>query len=58
VNLRKKRLLDETTTLSTPAKLTSGTTPSIKLISTGTPADTIFADFPELIRPSGIQRNV
>jgi hypothetical protein len=58
VNLRRKRLLDETTSLSTPAQPTSCSTPSVKLITTGTPADTIFADFPELIRPSGVQRNV
>jgi hypothetical protein len=32
--------------------------PSVKVISTGTPIDTLLSEFPELTCPTGVQREV
>jgi hypothetical protein len=53
---RNNRLLDVTS--STPAQAASPWIASIKVINTGTPVDAILSEFPDLIRPSGVQRDV
>jgi hypothetical protein len=55
---RNSRLLDGVTTLSTPAQAASWRTPSIKVITGGTPVDSFPSEFPDLTRPTGDQREV
>jgi hypothetical protein len=58
VDCRNNSLLDGVTSLSTPAQAASTRTPSIKFISTGTAVDSILKEFPDLTRPTGVQREV
>jgi hypothetical protein len=58
VDCRNNRLLDGVTSLSTSAQAASPRTPSIKLISIGTAVDTTLSEFPDLTRPTGVQRKV
>jgi hypothetical protein len=51
-------LLDGVTSLSVPAQPARTSVPRIKIISGGTPVDNLLAEFPELTRPTGIQREV
>jgi hypothetical protein len=41
-----------------PAQAASPRIASTKVINTGSPVDTLLSDFPDLIRPSGVQRDV
>jgi len=52
------RILDGITSLSAPAQTASPRFPTVKTIGSSAPADDIFADFPYLTRPSGVQREV
>jgi hypothetical protein len=58
VDCRNNRIIDGFTSLSTPAQTASTRFPSIKTIRSSTPADGLFADFPDLTRPSGVPREV
>jgi hypothetical protein len=58
VDYRNNRLLDGVTSLSTPAQAASPRIPSIKLISSGTAADSILSEFPDFTRPTAVQREV
>jgi hypothetical protein len=44
--------------LSASAQAASSRIPSIKVISGGTPADSILSEFPDLTLPTGVQREV
>jgi hypothetical protein len=46
------------TSLSVPAQAASALVPSVKTVTGGTPIDSIFAEFPELTRSAGVQREV
>jgi hypothetical protein len=58
VDCKRKRLLDEITSLSTPASATKHSLHSIKVLRTRTSVDSILSEFPELIRPAGVQHKV
>jgi hypothetical protein len=58
VDCRNNRLLDGVTSLSAPAEAASTQVASVKTITGGTPVDSLLAQFPELIRPAGFQRQV
>jgi hypothetical protein len=58
VDCRNNRLLDGVTSLSSPAQAASARIPSVKTISDGTPVDSLLAEFPDLTRPAGVQREV
>jgi hypothetical protein len=58
VDCRNNRILDGIASLSAPAQTASTRFPSVKAIGSSTPTDDIFAEFPELTRPSGVQRTV
>jgi hypothetical protein len=57
VDCRNNRLLDGVTWFA-PAQAASALISSVKTISDGTPVDSLFAKFPNLTRPAGIQREV
>jgi hypothetical protein len=54
----RNRFLDGVTSLSTSAQTASARFPSIKTIGISTPADKLFAECPDLTRPSGAPREV
>ena len=54
----RNRFLDGVTSLSTSAQTASARFPSIKTIGISTPADKLFAECPDLTRPSGDPREV
>jgi hypothetical protein len=56
VDCRNNRLLDGVTSLSVPAQAASGLIPSVKTITGDTPIDSLRAEFPDLTRPTGVQR--
>jgi hypothetical protein len=56
VDCRNNRLLDVTS--SAPAQAASPRIASIKVTSTGSPVDALLSEFTDLIRPSGVQRDV
>jgi hypothetical protein len=59
VDCRNNRLLDNVTSLSTPAQAASPRIASIEVTNTGTPVDALLSDeFSDLIRPSGVRRDV
>jgi predicted aspartyl protease len=58
VDCRNDRILDGITSLSAPAQPASTRFPSVKTIGSSTPTDDLFAEFPDLTRPSGVQRTV
>jgi cleavage and polyadenylation specificity factor subunit 1 len=58
VDCKNNRLLDGTTSLSTPAQSAQTAIPSVKTIGSGTPTEDLLAEFPDLTRPTGIQRDV
>jgi hypothetical protein len=58
VDCRNNRLLDGVTSLSEPAQAASLRTASIKLASVGTAVNRILSEFPDLTRPTGVQREV
>jgi hypothetical protein len=58
VDCRSNHLLDGVTSLSAPVQPARTSVPSIKIISGGTPVDNLLVEFPELTRPTGIQREV
>jgi hypothetical protein len=58
VDCRNNRLLDGVTSLSAPAQPASSAIPSVKVISGGTAVDSILSEFPDLTRPTGVQREV
>jgi hypothetical protein len=57
VDCKHNRLLDAVTSLSTPAHASSQT-PSVKVINGGSLVDTFLSEFPDLIRPTGVEREV
>jgi hypothetical protein len=58
VDYKNNRLLDGVTSLAVPALTASLLIPSVKLITGGTPFDSLLAEFPYLTRPAGVQREV
>ena len=58
VDCRNNRILDGITSPSTPAQTASKRFPSVKTIGINITADDLFAEFPDLKRPSGIPREV
>jgi cleavage and polyadenylation specificity factor subunit 1 len=58
VDCPNNRLLDGITSLSVPAQAASALVPSVKTITDGTPIDSILAEFTDLTRPAGVQREV
>jgi transposase InsO family protein len=57
VDCKNNRLLDAVTS-SAPAQAASSQTPSVKVISGVSSVDTLLSEFPDLIRPTGVQREV
>jgi cleavage and polyadenylation specificity factor subunit 1 len=58
VDCKYTRLLDGVTSLSAPAQAANSRIPSVKVMSASTPVDNILSEFPDLTRPTGIQREV
>jgi hypothetical protein len=58
VDCKNNRLLDTVTSLSALAQGASSQTPSLKVINGGSSVDTLLSVFPDLIRPTGVQREV
>jgi hypothetical protein len=58
VDCRNNHILDGVTSSSSPAQPDNSLTPSVKTVSTGTPVDTFLAEFLDLTRPAGVQREV
>jgi hypothetical protein len=58
VDCKNNRLLDADSLLSAPAQAASSQTPSVKVISGGSSVDTLLSEFPDFIRPTGVQREV
>jgi hypothetical protein len=58
VDCRNNRLLDGVTSLSAPAQPANSLIHSVKTISNGTAVDSLLAEFPDLTRPAGVQREV
>jgi cleavage and polyadenylation specificity factor subunit 1 len=58
VGCKSNRLLDAVTSLSAPAEAASLQTPSVKVISGGSSVDTLISEFSDLIRHTGVQREV
>ena len=58
VDCRNNRLLDGITSLSSPGRRTKSTVPSVKTIASDAVMDNLLSEFPALIRPSGIHREV
>jgi hypothetical protein len=57
VDCRNNRLLDGVT-MSAPAQTASSQVPSVKTITGSTPVDSLLAEFPDLMRPAGVRREV
>jgi hypothetical protein len=55
---RNNGLLDRITSLSVLAQAANTPVPSFKNIIDGTPIDSILAEFPDLTRPAGVQREI
>jgi hypothetical protein len=58
LNCGKNRLLDGVTSLSDPAQEACARIPNEKTTSDVTPIDSLLAEFPDLTRPAGVQREV
>jgi hypothetical protein len=58
VDCRNNCLLDGVTSLSAPAQAASLLVPSVKVISSGTSVDTLLSEFPDITRPTGVQREM
>jgi hypothetical protein len=58
LSLSHATLLDSTTSLSAPAQIASSLIPSIKLISDDKSTNSLLREFLDLIRPTGVQREV
>jgi hypothetical protein len=58
VDCRNRRLLDNLTTLTSPATLTNCDTPSVKTISGHSEYHNLLCKYPQLTKPSGILRDV
>jgi hypothetical protein len=58
VTCRNNRLLDGITSVSASAQAASSLIPSVKVISDGTPFERLLSVFPDLTRPTGVQREV
>jgi hypothetical protein len=58
VDSRKNRIRDRITSQSKQAQTASIRFPNVKTIGSSTPTDELFTDFPDLTRPSGVQRTV
>jgi len=58
VDCRNNRILDGITSLSAPAQTASPRFQSVKTIRGTAPVDDLFAEFPDLARPSGVRREV
>jgi hypothetical protein len=58
VDCRNNRLLDQVTTLSTPAQAARTQTPCVRTIVGGTPTDSLLDEFPDLTRTAGVHREV
>jgi hypothetical protein len=53
IDCRHNRLLNGVTSLSTPGSIAPTSVPSVNVIAGGTPPDSLLAEFPELIKPTG-----
>jgi hypothetical protein len=58
VDCRNNRLLDGVTSLSAPAQAVSSRVTSIQVINICSSVDPLFSEFPDLIRSSGVERDV
>jgi hypothetical protein len=58
VDCHNNCLLDGVTSLSTPAQAANSVMPSFKTTSSGTAVNGLLAEFPDLTRPTGAQREV
>jgi hypothetical protein len=58
VECQKNLLMDGITSLSVPAEGANALVLSVKTITDSTPIDSILAEFPDLTRPAGVQREV
>jgi hypothetical protein len=58
VDCRNNRLLDGVTSLSVPAQAARSLVPSVKIITGGSAIDSLLSEFPDLIHPTGDQREV
>jgi hypothetical protein len=58
VDCQNNRLLDRVMSLSAPAQAASALIPSVKTVTGGTSIDSLIAEFPDLTRPAGVQREV
>jgi hypothetical protein len=58
VDCRNNRLLGGVTSLYVLAHAASALNPSVKTITDGIPIDSLFAEYPNLTRPAGAQREV
>jgi hypothetical protein len=58
VDCQNNCLLIEVMSLSLLAQATSSLNRSVKVISGGTPVDSLLAEFPDPARPTGVQREV
>ena len=58
IDCRNNHLLDGVTSLSTPGLTAPPSVPSVKVIAGGMPIDSLLEEFPELIKPTGIHRDV
>jgi hypothetical protein len=58
VDCKYNRFLDAVTSLSAPDQAASSRTAGVKVISGGSSFDTLLSEFADLIRPTGVQREV
>jgi hypothetical protein len=58
VDCRNNRILDRVTSLSAQDSAANAQIPSVKTLSDSTPADSLVAEFPDLTRSAGVQREV
>jgi hypothetical protein len=58
VDCTNNHLLDGVTSLSAHAQAASSLIPSVKVISGGTSVDTLLSEFPDITRPTGVQREM
>jgi hypothetical protein len=58
VDCKRHRLLDETTSFRAPAQPVTVKIASVKVVCSGTSVDSLLSEFPELLRPAGVQRAI
>lgn len=55
---RLKRLVDNSTSLSTKGQLSHDTLPSVKTVSTSSPWSNLLSQFPDITRPTGLSHSI